>query len=395
MIFKDEIMRRYLLLPTLVMLSTAFGTTLIARAQQPGQPGQVDNPEYVRLVDQLGHLGERIVKSEQPEELFNLSLAQADALDRIIALSRPEEKDGWVRQLAESLYSAALQSPKNDLRAMTRLAALRADIDRAGPGSALAAFVGYQQLQLDHARLVETSGADAAAVQRSWRRLLANYANAYPHAVETGRALVELAALSEAAGKDEDARRCYRFMLENQPVGADLDRASGALNRLNLTGQELHLALPRLKDDMASDEPFDLTSLKGKIVVLYFWTAKGEHCAQDMRQVAGLLVTAAGQRCELVCINCDADPSEALKIGHIQPLSGIQLHERNGRVSHRFGLFELPQMMVVGKDGCVINKSVEMADLQKVVVAHLDDSVPEVIKPSSRMSSSRWLTIGK
>ena len=192
--------------------------------------------------------------------------AQAETLDRIIPISRPEERDGWIRQMAESLSPQRCRAPKRP-PAATRLAALRADVDRAAPGGPLAAFVGYQQLQLDHARLVEAAGADAAAAQRSWRHLLANYINAYPHASETGKALVELAGLCEAAGKDEDARRCYRFLLENQPKDADLERATGALNRLNLTGQELHLALPLLKDDISSGA---LTRARGKIVVLYF-----------------------------------------------------------------------------------------------------------------------------
>lgn len=391
-------MKQYLLLPTLVMLSTTFGTTLSATAQQPRPIVQEENSEYVRLVDQLGHLGERITKSEQPDELFNLSLAQADTLDQIIAKSRPEDREGWVRQLAECLLSAAMQSPKNDLRAINRISFLRADVDRAAPGSALAAFVAYQQLQLDHAQLVETPNADAASVQKSWRRLLANYINAYPHASETGKALVELATLSEAAGKDEDARRCYRFMLENQPEKADLEKATGALTRLNLMGQELRLALPLLKEDTSSDEPFDLGSLKGKLVVVYFWSVKSEHCVEELQRIASVLAIAGMQRTDLVCVNCDADPAEALKMVRAQHMPGVHLHQRkglDGLVSHRFGLFDLPQAIVVGKDGCVICKNLEPANLQKLVAAHIDDSTPEVIKPSMRMSTSRWLVIGK
>jgi hypothetical protein len=400
MLFKEEVMNKpkRILFAMLAVLLTLAATALNASAQQAGQSVQADNPEFVRLLDHLGQVGERVVKTERPEELFRLSMEQADTLDRIIAQCRPEEKSEWIRQLAECLLSAAMQSPKNDLRAINRMAFLRADIDHAAPGSSLAAFVAYQQLQLDHAQLVELPNVEAASVQHSWRHLLADYINAYPHANETSRALVELAALSEAAGKDEDARRCYRFMLENHPAQADLEKAAGALRRLDLNGQELRLALPLLKEDSFSDEPFDIGSLKGKVVVAYFWAASNEHCLEDMQRIASVLGNENGRRCQLVCINCDADPAEALKMVREHNLIGVQLHQRKGLeglVSHRFGLFEVPHLIVVGKDGCVISKGAELSNLQKIVAAHLNDQVPEVIKPSSRMSTSRWLSIGK
>ena len=391
-------MKKFLLLPVLAVLWLVIGTTVTANAQQVASSVQADNPEYVRLIDRLGQIGERLVKTERPEEMFSLSWEQVNTLDRLIAIARPEERDGWYRQLAECLVSAATQSPKNDLRASNRLAALRADMDRVAPSSALTSYVAFQQLQVEHAQLVEVPNADTAFVQQSWRHLLSNYINAYPHASETSHALVELATLCEAAGKDEDARRCYRFMLENHPDNADLEKALGALNRLNLTGQEFHLALPLLKEDTFNDEPFDLSALKGKVVVVYFWAARNEQCLEDMHRLTSIVGNIGSQRCQLVCVNCDVDPAEALKVVREQRLNVVQLHQRKGLeglVSHRFGLFEVPHVLVVGKDGFVISKSAELTTLQQVVAAHLDDPMPEVIKPSSRMSTSRWLTIGK
>ena len=397
--FKDEAMKkRYLLMPVLAGLWYVSGVTGAATAQQTGQTVQADNPEYVRLIDHLGQVGQRMVKTDRPEEMLLLSWEQVNTLDRIIAMARPEERDGWYRQLSECLVSAAMQSPKNDLRAVNRLAALRADMDRAAPSSALTSYVAFQQLQVEHAQLVEVPNADAASVQQSWRHLLASFINAYPHASETSHALVELATLCEAAGKDEDARHCYRFMLENHPDQADLEKAAGALNRLNLTGQEFHLALPLLKEDTLNDEPFDLGSLKGKVVVVYFWVAKNEQCLEDMHRLISIVGNIGSQRCQLVCVNCDADPAEALKVVREQRLNVVQLHQRKGLeglVSRRFGLFEVPHVIVVGNDGFVISKSAELTSLLKLIVAHLDDPMPEVIKPSSRMSTSRWLTIGK
>ncbi len=377
----------------IVLCAAVASSTGMARAQQVAQGAQVENSDYVRLVNHLGAIGEHIIKSNQPEELLGLSMQQADTLDHLISMSRGEERESWIRQLAECLCSAALQSPKEDLRALNRMAQLRAVVDQTAPGSALAAFVGFQQLQLDHARLVEIPNANAEAVQQSWRHLLANYINAYPHATETAKCLVELAGLCEAAGKDEEARRCYRFMLANHPDSADLTKAEGALRRLDLMGREFHLALPLLKEDTHSDEPFDISSMKGHVVVVYFWSAANERCLADMEQLANV---AADRRCQLVCVNCDTDPAAAVKIMRDRSL-GVQVRQHeglNGHLSHRIGLFDVPQTIVVGKDGRVISKGVELASVQKIVAAHADDPAPEIIK-AGHMSTSRWLTSGK
>ncbi len=390
-------MKKKLFSMALALLATLGGSTVVCQAQQPRQTIEVENPAYVRLIDRLGKVGERIIKSNNLDELLGLSMEQADTLDQLIAMStKADEKESWIRQLAECLTAAATQSPKDDLRALNRMAYLRASVDHAAPGSALAAYVGFHQLEIDHARLAETTNVDPATVQQSWRHLLANYVNAYPHASETSKALVELATLCEAAGKDEDARRCYRFMLEYQPEGCDLHKAQGALNRLNLTGQEFHLTLPILKADMTSDEPFDVETLKGHVVIVYFWSVTNAQWLADMRQAAGV---AADRRCQLVCVNCDANPDQAVKaLGNSQ--LGIQLYQRKGlegRVSQRMGLFEVPYVVLVSKYGRVINKGVEPANLHRTVADHLDDPTPEIIKTSTsaRMSTSRWLTIGK
>jgi thiol-disulfide isomerase/thioredoxin len=386
-------MKKHLFSAGIALLAMLAGLNAQSFAQKPGQGVQADNPEYLRLIDHLGTLGQRIVKSNQAEELFALTMEEVETLDRLIGMSRPEEKEGWIRQLADCLVSAALEGPKNDLRAVNRMSILRANIDQSAPGSALASYVGFQQLQIEHARLVEQPHADAANVQQAWRHLLANYVNAYPHASETAKALVELATLSEAAGKDEDARRCYRFMIENRPETADIEKAQGALKRLNLMGQEFHLALPVLKEDTGSDEPFDIETLKGHVVLVYFWSATNEHCLAEIQQLAGI---AADRRCQLVCVNCDASPAAAVKLMRDHQI-GIQLHQRdgiNGHLSHRIGIFDLPQLMVVSKEGRVISKGTDVANAQRIVADHLSDPAPEIIR-AGHMSTSRWLTIGK
>ena len=309
-------------------------------------------------------MGERIIKSNNLDELLGLSMEQADTLDQLIAMSsKADEKESWIRQLAECLTAAATQSPKEDLRALNRMAYLAgASVDHAAPWHALAAYVGFHQLEIDHC----PTGRNHQCRPRHRATVVASSAGQLCQCLPACQRNIQGSGRSWRPSAKPPARtkmpcRCYRFMLEYQPEGCDLHKAEGALNRLNLTGQEFHLTLPILKADMTSDEPFDVETLKGHVVIVYFWSVTNEHWLADMRQVAGV---AADRRRQLVCVNCDANPGDAVKaLGNHQ--LGIQLYQRKGlegRVQQRMGLFEVPYVILVSKYGRVINKGVEPAN---------------------------------
>lgn len=347
-----------------------------ANAQQASQKTQEDSPEFIKLVDRLIDLGKQMGQTTTPQELLKLSVQQVDLLNRIVPMSRPEEKEGWTRQLAECLCSMAMQSPKDDLRGASQLANLRKEIDQKTPGTSLAAYVGHQHLLVERAALIETAKGDAAKVQKELRQLNAKYVNAYPRAKETTTLLLELANESELLGKDDEALRCYQFMIENKPEGADLERAGSAVRRLELVGKELNLALPLLKEDMSSDQPFDIVQLRGKIVLVCFWSIKSDSSAQAMKALAGM--RDKYRSLEVVSVNCDGDFATAFKLTQNRQLPVVNLYLRNGidgLAAKRLGLTQVPHVIVVGKDGRVINSNAEIATLEKLISGRLNEPV--------------------
>ena len=100
---------------------------------------------------------------------------------------------------------------------------------------------------------------------------------------------------------------------------------------------------------------------EGHVVIVYFWSVTNDHWLADMPGRR----CRADRRCQLVCVNCDANPNDAVKaLGNSQ--LGIQLYQRKGlegRVSQRMGLFEVPHVILVSKYGRVISKGVELANL--------------------------------
>ena len=355
------------------------------RAQQKLAPVaaqvQADDPALPKLLDELGVAGQNLIKAQQPHEILAASLQQADVLGRIISVSRPADRESWIRNLAECLATAMQDSPENDKRAASRLAQLRADMDRTVPGTELAAFVAYQEIQAEHGRHMVAPNADQTKVQVQWRHMLMGFVNAYPQTDAAAKKVIELALLCEAAGKDSDARRCYQFLLDHQPTCPEAAKAQGAMNRLYLPGKAFAVALPLLKEDRSTDDVFDVRQLRGKVVVVYFWSASESRCLEDLDRLNGLLARGSrGHDWELLCVNCDADPSAALKVVYEHSIAGVQVYQRkglDGTVSQRLGLFAVPTTMVVGKQGQVVSKNSGMGELKGLVTAHLTDPVGE------------------
>ena len=69
------------------------------------------------------------------------NLARTDLLERIAAAAKPDQRDPWTRQMADSLSTAAQNSPASDTTAMTRLLRLEESLAKSAPSGNLAAYV--------------------------------------------------------------------------------------------------------------------------------------------------------------------------------------------------------------------------------------------------------------
>ena len=94
-----------------------------------------------QLVDELEKVGALLARAKGPAEIVQHNLRQAELIVQISNRSKPEEREPWLRQLADCLSAAAQSSPANDRTAYQRLLGLEDYIARNMPGSALAAYV--------------------------------------------------------------------------------------------------------------------------------------------------------------------------------------------------------------------------------------------------------------
>jgi thiol-disulfide isomerase/thioredoxin len=141
----------------------------------------------------------------------------------------------------------------------------------------------------------------------------------------------------ELMGQEAEAKRWFGQLAQQYPRSPLAAKADGAVRRLELEGQALQLALPKLNDPNAA---FNIDQLRGKVVVVYFWASWDKRCVEDFTRLKQLVNHFGDDRVDVLSVNLDNRPEEATAFlgGRLAP--GVQVFQQGGlegRVAKRYG----------------------------------------------------------
>jgi thiol-disulfide isomerase/thioredoxin len=206
-------------------------------------------------------------------------------------------------------------------------------------------------------------------IQEEWLEKLAKFVTSYPKADDTPDALLQLGMVSEFVGKEDQAKKWYQQLSRDFGDKPQAAKAKGAEKRLNLEGITLELSGPKLGGGQ-----FDIASLRGKVVVVYYWATWNSQCVGDFAKLKLLLDSHAG-KVDLVAVNLDTRPEEAMDHLRKAPAPGTHLYQTGGLDSPlavNFGVLGLPNLFLVGKDGKVVSRTIQ--------INGLDDEIKKMLK---------------
>jgi hypothetical protein len=285
-------------------------------------------------------------------------------IEKIAEQVKGNEQETWIKQIFDNL-SAAYQA--GHAPSLAKLAEKRDQIAKALPNSNLAAYGAYRYLWASYAAKI--TGKDAVKHQDEWLNQLASFAQAYPKSDDTPDALWQLAMGSEFSGKDEESKGWYRRIYQDFPSHALAAKARGSEKRLNSIGQPLELVGPEL--GATPPRVFNIASLKNKVVVVYYWSSGVQQCERDFTTLKRLRAEHT-KDLELVCVNLDDNPGIAHQYVTKAQLPGIHLYEAGpagggleSPLAISYGINGLPHVFLVGKDGKVVDRTLQVGDLEK------------------------------
>jgi hypothetical protein len=256
-------------------------------------------------------------------------------------------------------------STADDTIAAGKLERLEKQLVETVPASSLTATVVYRRLQAEYSVSLQKPGADYGKVQTDWQAKLTKFVEGYPKSDDAADALLQLGMSGEFAGKDAEAKKWYGQLVQDFSDKPQAAKAKGAVRRLECEGKEMELAGPQL-----AGGAYDLTASRGKVVVVYYWASWNQQATGDFVKLKQMLDANAGKGVDVVCINLDSSAEEASagikRVGAV----GIQLHQAGGldcKLASDYGIMVLPNLFLVGKDGKIVSRTVQTANIEEEV----------------------------
>jgi hypothetical protein len=296
----------------------------------------------------------------------NQHIARADLLEKIIAKVKPTERDPWIRQLADSLSSAAQAEGKATSAGLTRLGSLETQLVKYMPGANLTAYVTFRRLQAEYSISLSTSDSKKFNdVQKGWLTKLDSFVKAYPKSEDAPDAMLQLGMVCEFLGKEVEAKNWYLALVRAHPDKPQALKGEGAARRLGLEGKTMKLAAPLLTD---AGTPYDIDQLRGKLVIVYYWASWNGNAVEDFTKLKAVL--DKNKDTALLCVNLDQTPDEGKAFLTKHRIPGTHIYRPGGldsKLAAQYGVMVLPSLFLVGKDGKCVNKGVQIGTVEDEV----------------------------
>lgn len=109
-----------------------------------------------------------------------------------------------------------------------------------------------------------------------------------------------------------------------------------------------------LKD--INNRPFNLSSLRGKVVILNFWATWCPPCRAEMPSLNNLYREFRNRGLEVVAISTDRSSSVIEDYISKNPIDFTVLIDTDNRVSRQFKVFSIPTTFLIDRNGTIIER---------------------------------------
>jgi tetratricopeptide (TPR) repeat protein len=323
--------------------------------------GNAPTEKMQEVLAELQKLDDKLTAATDAEKK-DLNKQRADLLRQLADMSSEEaERLQWLRQMADSV-SAATQSNSFD-DGVAFLTELEAELVKDGAPGELLAHVEFQRMLAKYYGVVLVDPKlNIAIAQEQWMKDLEAFVAKYPKSETSAEALRALAMGYEMSGKTEDALKWYRQILADHPDNVAAPLAKGAVTRLTSEGRPI-----TLQANDVNNQKVDLAALRGKSVVIQYWTTTSDVCVADHAVLKELIAKYGGTNLEVISINLDYDKNQLATYLSAKTLPWKHVYDEggfDGRLANEMGVVTVPLILLVGPDGKVISSNIQAAEIE-------------------------------
>lgn len=252
----------------------------LPKALESGLPMETGiSADVQKLIAELERVDKDLADAKTAPQQARLNASRADIMEQLASKAgNAEERANWLRQLADTV-SAAVQGGGYPA-GVERLNLLVDKLTKDKAAKEDLAYVQFRSMTAAYTQSLQVEKADFVKIQEQWLKDLEGFVAEYPTCDDTAEAMLQLAIAEEFAGKEEQATKWFDQIVKKFPKHELAKKAEGASNRLNSVGKSI-----QLRGKTTDGRDFDLASLKGKVVLIHYWSTWCEPCKADRKSV--------------------------------------------------------------------------------------------------------------
>lgn len=336
-------------------------------ANNPAAAGANFSAKSQKLIDELQAIDKKTPGPMASRDAWkDYNKERTDILLKLVgAAENVEEREQWVKQIADGI-AAGVQSDTYP-NGIEQLKSMLDDVEKKTPQSPLVAYITYRIMTADYTtRLRKVSSDKTNEVQEAWLKSLEGFIKKFPKNDDAPEAMFQLGSAYEFANKMKDARTWYKELVKTSPASPPGLRAAGALRRLDSKGEQFNL-----KGETLAGQPFDIASIKDKVVVVIYWANWSEPLVKDLPKLRAYDAQYRDRGLRFVGVSVDATKEDAQAWIAENKIDWTQVYEKGGLegspLSADYGIILLPTIFVLDKEGKVVYRGAAAAELEPVL----------------------------
>lgn len=349
-----------------------------AAGEKPKEPAkdpfEIPNGSFEEILRALEKIAQAQpdTQDENARKEFSAKALKAmlTAADRILAGKPTEEQAGVAAQMKVEVY--ATQIEQGDEEARKKLEALPAELEKSGWPKAARAVRGMI--------LVERLSAASLAGEEQLKKVMEEVKKQISgdslgeDDLRLAMQAIQIAEQSQSKQLAIDLNRHFAKVFganKNEAIARFGKQLEGTARRLELPGHPMEIE-GRLLDG----KPFSWEPYKGKLVLVQFWATWCGPCRQEIESLLPLYAKYHDKGFEIIGISRDEDGGDLQ--GFVKEkkipwpiLADYQLEKDGKSMGLRYGVFVIPQAVLVDKDGKVIATGLSVSDIERQVARRL------------------------
>ncbi len=288
-----------------------------------------------------------------------------DLLNQLAEVSHEKDRPQWICQLADTI-SAAAQSG-NYPQGVEKLKALSEKV--ASESGDLPAYAEFRYITTEYTVALQAPKPAYEKIHTQWLERLKGFAEKYPKSPDAAEAMLQVAMAEEVSGQDDESIKWYRKIATDFSGNLQGKKAVGAMRRLTSIGKTIQLS-----GSTVSGGKLDLSQLKGKVVLVHYWATDSDLSLADVKLIKDLYARHGRDGFVPVGVSLDRDAATLKAYLTQNRISWPMLHDAggtDGAYANEMGILTLPTMLLLDKQGKVVNRGVASGELEMEIQKYL------------------------